>query len=145
MLAAFQQAFADLVASPTMCQLLRDGESVLVPYELTDLEAHRLTKMVAQREMEANCIVYRSNRLTPIVLNFPETCRLLGTGLRPLIDQFWETHPTEQFVHFLLEAQRFHRFATEQFDRLPPEVDCAALARSLAHEGEVVARRLSNV
>src|SRR5262245_17059209 len=103
MLADFQQALADLVASPELCQAIRDlpePEPLLAEYRLTPRERARLIAIARHPGMSANCTVYRSNRLTPIVLNLPDTCHALGPSLRPLLDRFWATHPTDNFVHF---------------------------------------------
>jgi hypothetical protein len=140
MLAAFQQAMADLVASPPMCEALRRSRSVLCEYDLNDLEADRLAAMVALPAMAANCMVYRSNRLTPIAVNFPRTCALVGPDLRNIVDQFWTCCPTQPFVHFLIEARRFAEFLAGMLnaDDLPLTVDRDALAAVLAQESERV-------
>ncbi|HEX3088465.1 MAG TPA: hypothetical protein VHQ23_07395 [Ilumatobacteraceae bacterium] len=140
MLAAFQQAMADLVASPPMCEDLRRSRSALRDYDLNDLEADRLAAMVALPAMAANCMVYRSNRLTPIAVNFPRTCTTLGTDLRIIVDRFWSCCPTQPFVHFLIEARRFAEFLAGLLDAddLPPTVDRGALVAVLARESERV-------
>lgn len=108
MLADFQQALADLVAAPDHCQAIRDGDlHELDGYDLTMTERGRLVAIALHRGMAVNCAIYRSNRLTPLVINLPDTCAALGSQLRPVIDRFWATHPTEHFVHFLVEADRF--------------------------------------
>lgn len=134
MLAAFQQAMADLVASPEMCSSLRRSRSVLDGYELTDLEADRLVAMTASPAMAANCMAYRSNRLTPIAVNFPRTCAVLGHDLRDVVDRFWAFCPTQPFVHFLIEARRFAVFLSNTLNDLPPTVDRDALAAALGDE-----------
>lgn len=110
MLADFQQALADLIASPRRCQQLRettDPAALLAEYHLTRRERDRLVAIVAHPGMSANCTVYRSNRLTPLVLNLPDTCAALGPRLRETVDRFWAAHPTDNFVHFLIESDRF--------------------------------------
>jgi len=124
MLADFQQAMADLIASPQRCQQLReaaDSTVLLADYRLTRRERDRLVAIAAHPGMSANCTVYRSNRLTPLVLNLPDTCAALGPRLRDTVDRFWAAHPTDNFVHFLIES---NRFATYLEDNPPagPEV-----------------------
>lgn len=134
MLAAFQQAMADLVASPEMCASLRRSRSVLEGYVLTELETDRLVAMAASPAMAANCMVYRSNRLTPIAVNFPRTCAVLGHDLRGVVDRFWSFCPTQPFVHFLIEARRFAVFLANTLSDLPSTVDRDALVATLADE-----------
>lgn len=143
MLAHFQQALADLVASPARCQALRDGEpGVLDDYDLTAAEADRLVAIAGHRGMAANCTVYRSNRLTPIVINLPDTCAALGEHFRAVVDRFWATHPTEHFVHFLVESDRFAEFVrTLPHGSLPDDVT-GRVADAVEREGLVVRSRL---
>ena len=138
MLADFQQALADLVAAPDHCQSIRDGDlHELDRYDLTMTERGRLVAIALHRGMAANCAIYRSNRLTPIVINLPDTCATLGSQLRPVIDRFWATHPTEHFVHFLVEAERFVAFLEEMRDEDFGN-DAEALRIAVAREGAVV-------
>lgn len=138
MLADFQQALADLVAAPDHCQSIRDGDlDELDRYDLTMTERGRLVAIALHRGMAANCAIYRSNRLTPIVINLPDTCATLGSQLRPVIDRFWATHPTEHFVHFLVEAERFVAFLEEMRDEDFGN-DAEALRIAVAREGAVV-------
>lgn len=147
-LAEFQQALADLVASPTLCRAIRDvdGEdatSLLDGYDLSPTERSRLVVIVRHRGMAANCTVYRSNRLTPIVINLPDTCDALGTHFRDIVDQFWASHPTEYFVHFLVESDRFATFvANLPPGRLPAGVQ-RRVSEALSREGAVVRDRLA--
>jgi hypothetical protein len=142
MLADFQQALADLVASPDRCRLLIDGgdpEQVFSGFELTARELARLVDVSRQPGMAANCTIYRSNRLTPIVVNFPDTCTALGTRLRDVMDRFWAANPTQNFVHFLVEADRFATFLVELDDDLAtPEV-----LDHITRESAIVRRRLT--
>src|SRR6266511_1312265 len=103
MLADFQQALADLTASPDLCIRVRNDPSVLRGrYELTDREHNRLVGIVGHRGMECACIIYRANRLAPLALNIPLTCKALGKDLRSLLSEFWEAYP-ETNVHFYIE------------------------------------------
>ncbi|HXM62550.1 MAG TPA: hypothetical protein VN950_16945 [Terriglobales bacterium] len=110
MLADFQQALADLTGSPELCLSVRRDPSILrQKYELTEREWHRLVGIVQHRGMECACIVYRANRLAPLALNIPRTCKALGQGLRDLVSEFWAKYP-ETNVHFFVETDRFCRF-----------------------------------
>jgi hypothetical protein len=110
MLAEFQQALVDLTAAPVRCaEMRRDPAPLRLQYDLTDREFDRLVKMLRHPGMRCGCVVYRANRLAPLVMNAPDTCRSLGPGLRPYVDEFWEANP-ETNVHFFIETDRFCRF-----------------------------------
>jgi hypothetical protein len=110
MLADFQQALADLTGSPVLCLEVRRDPSVLrAKYELTAREWRRLVGIVQHRGMECACIVYRANRLAPLALNIPQTCKALGQELRDIVSEFWAQYP-ETNVHFFVETDRFCRF-----------------------------------
>jgi hypothetical protein len=85
--------------------------------------------------MEANCMLYRANRLAPVALNLPETCDAIRDDLNRLISAYWESEPTTD-VHFLIEADRFCRFLHSQ-PRLSRKARTA-----LAREHAVVAAKL---
>jgi uncharacterized linocin/CFP29 family protein len=68
--------------------------------------------------MEANCMLYRANRLAPVALNLPETCEAIRDDLNRLISAYWESEPTTD-VHFLVEADRFCQFLKSQSDLTP--------------------------
>src|SRR5947207_6962139 len=94
MLADFQQALADLTASPELCIRVRQDPTVLrQKYELTEREWRRLTGIVKHPGMECNCIVYRANRLAPLALNMPQTCKALGKDLREIVSEYWMSAP----------------------------------------------------
>jgi hypothetical protein len=100
MLADFQQALADLTASPGLCNRARSDPTILDGrYQLTRREWARLVGIVRHRGMACNCIVYRANRLAPLALNIPRTCKALGPQLRAVVDEFWSAFP-ETNVHF---------------------------------------------
>jgi len=147
MLAHFQQALADLVASPDRCRALRaatDPMPLLAEYDLTPREIDRLVTMVRHQGMATNCTIYRSNRLTPLVINLPDTCRALGAELRPVVDRFWAECPTEYFVHFLIESARFADFLDESLadPGLPTDI-VVATRPALDREGAVIRARLA--
>lgn len=127
MLGAFQSALAELTASPLLCRAVRADPAVLRErYVLSDREWRQLTGIARSRGMEANCMLYRANRLAPVALNLPETCEALGDALTPLISAYWDGEPTTD-VHFLIEADRFCRFLHTHPDL--PEAARPVLAR----------------
>jgi len=140
MLADFQQALADLTASPELCIRVRQDPSVLRDtYQLTEREWRRLTAIVTHRGMECACILYRANRLAPLAMNVPRTCRALGADLRDLVSEFWAAHP-ESNVHFYIETERFCRFLKAKLDEgrtYAPDV-----ARLLAWETAIITAAL---
>jgi hypothetical protein len=124
MLVEFQQALADLVASPELCRQVRtDPNYLLQNYSLSQREHERLVKMVNQRAMECNCMLYRANRLAPIAMNLHECCTLLGSRLGPLLSEYSILYPNTN-VHFYLECDRFCKFIlakiTDGYELEPP-------------------------
>lgn len=136
MLADFQQALADLTASPNLCSQVRSEPAVLNQrYQLTPREWARLVGIVQHRGMACNCIVYRANRLAPLALNVPRTCKALGSQLRAIVDEFWGVYP-ETNVHFYVETSRFCDFLLSKIKAgaaFPLEVEAA-----LAEESSLV-------
>ena len=140
MLVEFQQALADLTASPELCIRVRRDPSILHQhYELTEREWRRLVGIVRHPGMACACMVYRANRLAPLALNIPQTCRALGEKLRPIVSEYWATYP-EGNVHFFIEANRFCHFLKAKLATgcdLPGEV-----APVLERESAIVADAL---
>jgi hypothetical protein len=137
MLAAFQRALADLTASPDLCRAARADPALLpLRYRLTEKEARRLNAIVRSRGMDANCILYRANRLIPVALNCPRLCESLGDDLNRLLSLYWESEPTTN-VHFLFEADRFCRFLAG-LDELPE-----GSAEILEAEHKIIVARLA--
>ena len=115
-LAQFQRALTDLTASPALCRAVRRDATMLGQlYTLTALELDRLAEIAASKGMEANCMIYRANRLAPVALNCPDLCAALGDDLNRLISAYWYAEPTTN-VHFLVETERFCRFLEERED-----------------------------
>ena len=115
-LAAFQRALTDFTASPAFCRAVMADPSLLkAHYELTAEEIGRLAAIVSSRGMEANCMLYRANRLAPVALNCPELCVALGDDLNRLISDYWESEPTTN-VHFLVETERFCSYLAARDD-----------------------------
>jgi len=114
MLVEFQQALADLVASPELCRQIRaDPGGLLDAYELSQLEYERLVKMVNSRAMACNCMLYRANRLAPLAMNLHGFCILLGPRLGSLLSEYSILYPNTN-VHFYLECDRFCRFILDK-------------------------------
>jgi hypothetical protein len=131
----FQIALADLTASPALCREARGAPEILRErYNLTDREWRRLAGIVASHGMEANCMLYRANRLAPVALNLPETCEILGDDLNRLVSAYWESEPTTD-VHFLVEADRFCSFLEGQ-----PNLSSDARAMLLREQAIVAAK-----
>jgi hypothetical protein len=141
MLADFQQALADLTASPEECARVRRDPSLLHQnYQLTEREWRRLLGIVNHRGMQCACIVYRANRLAPLALNVPRTCKMLGPQLRDLVSEFWASS-RETNVHFFVETHRFCEFLKAKIAQgasFPPDLiatfeqESAAVAAALA-------------
>jgi hypothetical protein len=125
MLADFQQALADLTASPALCIAVRADASVLPSrYALTERESRRLLGIARHPGMACACTVYRMNRLAPLAMNLRDTLRALGPALRPLVSEYWEDHPRGH-AHFFIESNRFCRWLRlriEAGEIVPPEV-----------------------
>ena len=116
MLVEFQQALVDLTASPDMCNAARrDPEFLRQRYQLDEREWRRLAAIVSHPGMACACMVYRANRLAPLALNLPGTCRALGTQLREIASDYWLVYP-EANVHFFVESERFCRFLQAEWD-----------------------------
>ena len=140
MLVEFQQALADLTASPALTNRARQEPSFLRQrYQLTDREFDRLVGILRHPGMQCACMVYRSNRLAPLAMNTPETCRALGPELREVVEEFWAAFP-ETNVHFFVETDRFCRFLKEQIQLGRPFP--AHVNEALARESALVAAAL---
>ena len=137
MLVHFQKALADLTASPALCREARKDPAILRErYELSEKEWRRLVAITASKGMEANCMLYRANRLAPVALNMPETCDAIRDDLNRLISAYWDSEPITD-VHFLVEADRFCCFLERQEDLSPQARE------ALAREHAVVAAKLA--
>lgn len=125
MLADFQQAMADIVASPQLCKVVqRTPETLWRRYTLSTLEHRRLVEMACNQGMKGNCALYRVNRFAPIALHLPELCRGLGEALRSLVEEYWAAYPRTD-VNALIECERFCRFLVAKEGKgwaMPPEV-----------------------
>src|SRR6185436_1714265 len=109
-LADFQSALADLVASPALTLAVRADPGLLRRrYSLSDREARQLEGVARDRGMSANCMIYRANRLAPLAIEAPRTCEALGDDLHQALCEFWEATPDAQ-AQFLPEAARYLAF-----------------------------------
>lgn len=107
MLADFQQALADLVASPPLCNAVRGDETVLAQrYSLTERERARLQAIARHRGMQAACSVYRMNRITPLMMDLRVTLLALGERLPDLCSRYWAEYASG-YTHSHLESARF--------------------------------------
>lgn len=128
MLADFQQALADLTASPELCNAVRADAGVLAArYSLTEVETRRITAVAGHTGMTCACVVYRMNRLAPLAMNVRQTLRALGPALPGVAGQYWHDHPRGH-SHFHIEAGRFCRWLRQRIDEgleVPPQVTTA--------------------
>lgn len=126
MLIEFQQALADLVASPEMCRRAkRDPALLRQRYDLSDREYRRLVIMVNHDGMACNCMLYRANRLAPLAINLHGFCTALGPRLGELLSEYAALYPHTN-VHFYLECDRFCRFIAQKIGKgyyLEPEAN----------------------
>ena len=110
MLIDFQQALADLVASPQFCRDVRDNPDLLVErYRIDERERERLVALANHRGMRLNCMLYRANRLAPLAMNLGGFCKALGARLGPLLTEYTALNPNAN-VHFYRECDRFCSF-----------------------------------
>jgi len=109
-LAAFQRALVDLAASPALCARVReDPEAALAAYALTEVERRRVASAAGQRGMVVNGMLYRSNRLAPLVSQLPYTFLMLGPELRATADAYWAVNPSLE-RNAPTEVRRFAAF-----------------------------------
>lgn len=142
MLADFQQALADLTASPELCRgVLADAEVLSGRYVLTSREQARVLAIVRHRGMAAACMVYRMNRIAPLVMNLRESMRALGPSLRETLSVYWRDYP-HGYAHFLLEAERFGDWLSR---RLAEVESAPGAALSMLLERDVKAVRAALV
>ena len=70
MLIAFQQALAEITASPALCLAVRRDPAVLEQrYRLTPRERSQVIGVANHPSMECTCSLYRANRLAPLARN----------------------------------------------------------------------------
>ena len=135
MLADFQQALADLTASPELCKAVRDDALVLrARYELSERETRRLLAVVHHPGMACACTLYRVNRLAPLAMNLRATLQALGPELRRLVSDYWADHP-QGHAHFFIETERFCRWLDERIaagEAVPDEVSQALAVEAAA-------------
>jgi hypothetical protein len=91
--------------------------------------------------MECNCILYRSNRLAPIVLNLPDSCKKLDKHLRPLLSEFW-VQPAQISDNFWVEAYDFCEFVKSKVDA---GIVSANVLETLEREQAIIGGILSEI
>jgi len=127
-LADFQSALADLVASPGLTLEVRDDPGLLRRrYSLSDHEARQLEGVARSRGMSANCMIYRANRLAPLAIEAPLTCEALEDDLHEALCAFWQATPDAQ-AQFLPEAARYLAFIEHWLATRAPEHPARAIA-----------------
>lgn len=132
-LVAFQTILARMTADPAFAAAVRaDPGPIGRDIMLSPMERRRLVEIAQSRGMEANCMLYRANRLAPLALNCPDTLEQLGASLDAVLSAFWSAEP-ETHVNFLVETDRFCRWLDARGD--PPQ--------ALAREHALVAARLA--
>jgi hypothetical protein len=133
MLIEFQQAFADLVASPALCREALENPALLADrYRLNEREHAQLVGVVRHRGMQCTCMLYRANRLAPLVLNLPKVFSALGEAMTAVLDDYWAAYPNTN-VHFIVESHRFCEFLIQELGngRVVPETVEAALSAEM--------------
>jgi hypothetical protein len=110
----FQRATAEFIASPERCvRAGADFDTEVAGFTLTDRERRRLQAMLNDRGMSANCMLYRVNRLAPILEVLPRTWRLLGAAAEQEVHAFWRRYP-DAVLQYGEEAKRFGTWIEEQ-------------------------------
>lgn len=138
----FQRAFSDLTASSELVKRVRTNPELLNKrYDLTDLERRRLIAIVNQPGMECNCILYRANRLAPVVLHLPDSCKALEKDLRSLLSEYW-ARPFQISDNFWVEAYDFCEFVK---GKIKAGVVSTTVLDTLEREQAVVGQLLAQI
>ena len=110
MLIDFQQALAEITASPALCLAVRRDPALLEQrYRLNARERSQVVGVANHPSMECTCSLYRANRLAPLARNLPTTLADLADPLTPLLTQYWDAHPWP-LRYGALESERFCRW-----------------------------------
>ena len=118
MLIDFQQALAEITASPALCLAVRRDPAVLDQrYRLNGRERSQVIGVANHPSMECTCSLYRANRLAPLARNLPTTLAALAGNLTPLLTHYWEAQPWP-LRYGALESERFCRWLEQQEDQL---------------------------
>lgn len=103
----FQRAIAEFIASPERCAAAAvDFRAQTTGFDLSEREKQRLRTMVDDPLMSANCMLFRVNRLVPIMEVLPLTWRHLGAAAKQELQGFWRRHP-DAVIQYGAEAHRF--------------------------------------
>jgi hypothetical protein len=140
MLSDFQQALAEITASPRFCLAVRRNASLLRErYQLSERERRQVLAMAQHPAMECACSLYRANRLAPLFRNLPGTLEALHDRLESTLNDYWEAHPWP-YRYGYLESERFcHWLEPLATARNAP----AELARSWQSERRALRGRVS--
>ncbi|MFN9645347.1 MAG: hypothetical protein ACK6BG_09590 [Cyanobacteriota bacterium] len=107
MLSDFQQALAEITASPDLCRSVRGNPAVLEErYQLTPRETRQVLAVARHPAMACACRLYRANRLAPLARNLPRTIATLAERLEPTLNAYWAAHPWP-YRYGYLESERF--------------------------------------
>lgn len=110
MLSDFQQALAELTASPDLCVAVRRDPAVLEErYQLNPREFRQVLAVARHPSMACVCSLYRANRLAPLARNLPRTIAALAERLEPTLNAYWAAHPWP-YRYGYLESERFCRW-----------------------------------
>jgi hypothetical protein len=132
MLADFQEAFAELVSSPALCSAVRREPEILRKRHaaLSDKEWRRLVAIANQKGMAAACMIYRANRIVPLLMHLPLSCKALKGHLREAVSRYWLACP-DFHANGFFEADRFARHLSAEIAQgvMLPDGVAAALAQ----------------
>ncbi|MFN9546280.1 MAG: hypothetical protein ACK6AD_04300 [Cyanobacteriota bacterium] len=139
MLIDFQQAQAEITASPGLCSaILREPSLVDQRWRLTPRERHQLLAMAKHPGMSCGCSLYRANRISPLRRHLPRTFEALGDQLAAVLSAYWEAHPWP-YRYGSLESQRFCQWLAADPQ---PAATAASLAGILMEERDTLQRDL---
>jgi len=137
MLSDFQNALAELAASPAACRALRaDTRWLDERYTLAAHERRRLLSLLHDGAIARAQMLYRVQRLAPLAIHFDATLGALGKAMRPLLADYWAEH-ARGLAHPQLEAERFARWLDRRLPagapaRTPLEREAAKVQEALA-------------
>jgi hypothetical protein len=116
-LSEFQRAVAEFAASPRRCARGRaDFDTQTRDFTLTARERRRLRAILNDPAMSVNCMLYRVNRMTPLLSVLPLTCGHLARAIPEEFDEFWGAHP-DAMPQFGAEARRLISWLEQRVTR----------------------------
>jgi hypothetical protein len=112
----FQLAFADLIASPELCEnALQNEAAFFSSYQLSEKEKLRLHSVLRQKGMNTCCSLYRMNRITPLYMQLTNTALILGDLFVKIVKDFWKYY-TKSSLQFKEEVLAFGYYLLEQIE-----------------------------